>query len=421
MNSEIMRKKILAGWLGKAIGGTLGGPFEGVMDVLSLDFYDPVPQEAMPNDDLDLQVVWIHHLRTQGCREVTPDVLAQAWIKHVQFPFDEYAIGIRNYRQGIPAEDCGWYDNYFGECMGAAIRSELWAALAPGEPERAAGFAWADAVFDHAGDGVWAEVFLAALQSLAFVESDPDVLLDRSLTFLPAESRVRAAIEMARLGCAQGKGWLQIRNEILAAYGKTNFTDVACNLGFTVLGWLAGQGDFGKSICIATNCGYDTDCTAATLGALLGIIDPDSIPQKWIDPIGDKVVVSDPIVGIVPPRTLEELTDWTLEVSAQLKDARPVVGKVHPSYPVKADDALRGYTVAVEPILNGAFTGSEVPTVFEQSEEWHGVWQRIGECYPAGLCASRDLPGGSGGQAEASGLLPVWAEGMGQRESSYRD
>ena len=392
MDSEILRKKILAGWLGKAIGGTLGGPFEGVMDVLSLDFYDPVPAEAMPNDDLDLQLVWIHHLRTQRYREVTPETLAQAWIKHVQFPFDEYGVGIRNYRRGMPAADCGWYDNYFGECMGAAIRSELWAALAPGDPERAAGFAWADAVFDHSGDGVWAEVFLAALQSLAFVESDPDVLLDRSLTFLPAESRVRRAVQIAREGCQAGRDWLAVRKDILDAVGMSNFTDVACNLGFTVLGWLAGKGDFGKSLCIATNCGYDTDCTAATLGALLGIIDPDSIPQKWIDPIGDKVVVSDPIVGIVQPRTLDELTEWTIELADQLKDARPVVGPVRPCKPVEAAQAIRSYTVAVDPVLNGAFTEDTVPALADHSEERYGTWLRPGETHPEGCVVRINFP-----------------------------
>jgi ADP-ribosylation/crystallin J1 len=42
-----------------------------------------------------------------------------------------------------------------------------------------------------------------------------------------------------------------------------------------VLGLLAGEGDFGKSLCIAVNCGNDTDCTGATLGAPLGILYPD--------------------------------------------------------------------------------------------------------------------------------------------------
>ena len=44
------------------------------------------------------------------------------------------------------------------------------------------------------------------------------------------------------------------------------------NIGITVLGLLYGEGDFDKTICLAANCGEDADCTAATAGALFGII-----------------------------------------------------------------------------------------------------------------------------------------------------
>lgn len=62
--------------------------------------------------------------------------------------------------------------------MGAAIRSELWACLAPGDPALAAAYAREDACLDHAEEGLWAEVWLAALQSAAFVESDLQKVID---------------------------------------------------------------------------------------------------------------------------------------------------------------------------------------------------------------------------------------------------
>jgi len=39
--------------------------------------------------------------------------------------------------------------------------------------------------------GVWAEIFLAALESAAFCETDRERLLDTMLGFLPSESRVK--------------------------------------------------------------------------------------------------------------------------------------------------------------------------------------------------------------------------------------
>ena len=49
--------------------------------------------------------------------------------------------------------------------------------------------------------------------------------------------------------------------------------------------------NFKKSIIYAVNCGDDTDCTAATAGALLGIIHGHAaLPEKWKSPIGKKIL-----------------------------------------------------------------------------------------------------------------------------------
>lgn len=323
-------------WLGKAIGGTLGTPHEGKPGPLALSFYDPEPQGILPNDDLDLQLVWLHHLRETGVSAVSPEILSEAWRKHVDFPYDEYAVCRRNsfYPLGTPWQ--GAFDNWFSECMGAAIRSELWACLAPGQPERAAGLAWNDAVCDHAGDGVQAEIFFAALQSAAFIETDTDRLLDQSLDFLPSSSRIRRAICDARKWWSERRDWLVVRNLVAEAYGNDNFTDVAANLAYTVLGWVAGAGDFGKSICIATNCGADTDCTAATLGALLGILSPDDIPGKWRAPVGEAIVLSPQIVGMAPPADIDSLTRLTLDIRKQLEGYSPMIGDILPREPATA-------------------------------------------------------------------------------------
>lgn len=66
--------------------------------------------------------------------------------------------------------------------------------------------------------------------------------------------------------------------------------DAPANIGITMLGWLYGEGDFGRSICIAAGCCEDGDCTAATLGSIMGIImGADKLPEKWIEPIGDEI------------------------------------------------------------------------------------------------------------------------------------
>ena len=308
LNFSDYRAKALGCWLGKAVGGTLGGPYEGHDGSLDLSFYQPVPTEMLPNDDLDLQVVWLETLRRFGL-PVHRQMLAQAWLRHIRLWPDEYGIACRNLEAGLSAPASGAFDNPFVAGMGAAIRTEIWACLAPGDPSLAAKLAREDACVDHDGEGIYAAEYLAALQSMAFVESDRETLLNAAAAFIPADCRVARAIADTRTWWANDGNWRTIREQILAHHANDNFTDVAPNLAFTVLGWLAGENDFGKALCIAVNCGLDTDCTGATLGALLGILGPDTIGEEWLRPIGREMVLSPGMAGMHAPPTLDEFTD----------------------------------------------------------------------------------------------------------------
>ena len=55
------RDKVRACWLGKNIGGTLGAPFEGFRGVYDVSYYThDLSSGVLPNDDLDLQLVWLN-------------------------------------------------------------------------------------------------------------------------------------------------------------------------------------------------------------------------------------------------------------------------------------------------------------------------------------------------------------------------
>jgi ADP-ribosylglycohydrolase len=292
---------------------------------LDLHFYDPVPTEMLPNDDLDLQVVWACVLDQMDEIEVNRHVLAKAWLEHVDFPWDEYGVALRNLKNGLRPPLSGAHDNWFKDGMGAPIRSEIWACLAPGQPDLAADYAYEDACVDHSDDGIWGEMFLAALESAAFVEQDPKVLLHDALNTLPDESCVKQAVADTQNWWDELHDWRAVRELILQHHGHENFTDAPMNIAFTVLGWLAGEGDFSRAICIAANCGKDTDCTAATVGALMGIIDPACIPQKWLAPIGRDLVLSAAITGLNPPGTLDGFTDLVLNLQKRLNGRCPDV------------------------------------------------------------------------------------------------
>ncbi len=314
LSRDDYRRRVHGCWVGKNVGGTLGAPHEGNMSVLDLTYYDPVPTGAIPNDDLELQLVWLAALREHG-PATDERTLTDAWRRWLRYPWDEYGMALWNVNRGLVAPVSGQFANHFGDCMGAPIRSEIWACIAPGCPDLAAEYAYCDGCVDHSREGIWGEVFFASLQSAAFVEPDRDRLLDIGLAMIPVDSRVAQAVRLTRRLHADGLDWRAAREGILAECGHHNFTDAPQNIAFTVLGWLWGE-NASDAMCKAVNCGYDTDCTGATLGAILGLLHgPEVFEQRWIDPVGDDVVCGWGVVDCETPKTIAELTEWTLEVA----------------------------------------------------------------------------------------------------------
>lgn len=315
-------EKVLACWRGKAIGGTLGQQFEGLEGPLDEWFYHPVPDGMVPNDDLDVQVVYASTLASREAPTVDGATLAAAWEAHVRFPWNEYGVALRNLREGLLPPLTGSVDNWFACGEGAAIRSELWACLAPGDPGRAAAFAAIDASFDHAGDGIAAARYLAAAEAAAFDTSDIDAVLDIAERQLDSGTPLAEVVATVR-SLDRSLEWSDARSVVVDRFAGSDFTDVRMNTGFLLIGLLWGR-SFEESICITNNCGGDTDSSTASLAALLGILDPDSLPDRWLAPIGDAIQLSRGIVDLDGPATLQELTQIVADLRHRLPDPRPV-------------------------------------------------------------------------------------------------
>jgi hypothetical protein len=176
--------------------------------------------------------------------------------------------------------------------------------------------AWKDSAVDHAGgEGTYGEMFWAAVESAAFVESDPMTLIRIGLNMIPLSSHVARSIRDAVWCYENGKTWGQAREKIHQLFGTIRQCHAVPNHAFEMIGWLYGS-DFGDRLCKAVNCGYDTDCTGATLGSLLGILEGmKGIPQQWINPVGSEIVLHKFTGDCNAPKTVEELTDRTVALA----------------------------------------------------------------------------------------------------------
>ncbi|MBE7489967.1 MAG: ADP-ribosylglycohydrolase family protein [Candidatus Omnitrophica bacterium] len=284
--------KTLGGWIGKSIGGTVGAFYEGDKSWIEIDPRTMFPREVPPNDDLDLQVLWLKVLEERGASLESSD-LAQAWLEGCWYPFNEYGIFRRNWRLGIHPPMSGKFANQHWETgMGCPIRSEIWGYVFPGAPEIAAEFAWKDGTLDHTEQSVGAEQMFSAMAAMAFFETDIISLAHRFKHYLPEGSVIRKLVDCAFDSYAQGLSLRHARERILLTAGNPEACDSQVNVPFTILSLLHGGMDFEKTILSALACGFDTDCTLATAAAFLGqILGAKCIPESLKNPIGNDLVM----------------------------------------------------------------------------------------------------------------------------------
>lgn len=339
--------KVRGCWTGKNIGGTLGAPFEGEKFTHGLRYYDLKAikrwlknvkywweregvkleidvdkfdfNQPLPNDDLDFQLVYLKMLEERGINLKLNDFV-DFWKKYLyRHWYSEYSWCLYNLKRGLKPPISGVFQNYYIDEMGSPIRSEIWACVAPANPQISATLAWMDSCLDHAGgEGMYGEIFWASIESAAFVIEDPLTLINIGLSMIPLSSQIARCVKEAVRCYKEGVEWGQARERIATLFGHHNACNAVPNHGFIILGWLYGE-DFGDKLCKAVNCGFDTDCTGATLGSILGIIHGFSgIPEEWKKPIGDLITPVPLTVKEGLPLTISELTERTYRVAQKM-------------------------------------------------------------------------------------------------------
>lgn len=316
LNRKEYISKVRGCFIGKNIGGTIGGPFEGAREILDIKGFTTKPGEPLPNDDLDLQLIWLVALEEEGPRYINSEVLSNYWNAYQIMPVNEYGIAKNNINNGFKASIAGdMENNIWKDSNGAWIRTEVWATLCPGAVDNAVSYAIEDAKVDHGfGEGTHAAMFVAALESAAFFESDIEKLIDIGLSKVCKESILHKTISLVRSEYKKGTPWKDVRNKVVDLNKdlRNGWFQAPNNIAYVVIGLLYGELDFKKSMLIAVNCGDDTDCTAATVGSILGIIyGEEKIPNDWKEYIGDSIksLAINPCIFFQGPQTITDLVE----------------------------------------------------------------------------------------------------------------
>lgn len=381
LTSHIYLDKVRGCWIGKNAGGTLGTPIEealGREEPFDIWWYPELREGGLPNDDLEMQLVWLAALEQVGPGLNARD-LARYWLDHIGYNFDEYGLSKTNLRLGLVPPVSGAFNNWFVDCMGSPIRTEIWACVAPGAPRIAARYAYEDAICDHAGgESVYGSLFNVALQSAAFVLTDRHLLIDIALSYIPDESLTARAVRTAIAAFESGVDWKEARRQVLRATPSHVAQYSPINIGFQVIGLLYGK-DFGDALCITVNCGYDTDSSTGTTGSWWGIIDgAEALPERWIAPFGDEISTNESWGGV------RHMTDGTADIPGDLSS---VVDRVALSARrvLASAGLLDGDTVHVE--LGSLYADDAVRALWTKDPmtvEYDGSGPSLSITYPSG-------------------------------------
>ncbi len=331
-SEEALRNKVYGAWLGRVAGCLLGKPVEGVRTdefvpflkesgnypmhryILSTDAPEEVCSkyknfnfrnkcyadtvDGMPVDDDTNYVVLGQYIVSAFGKDFTSEDVMKTWIakQSSNAYFTAEKIAYRNYIDGFEPPYSAIYKNPFREWIGAQIRGDYYGYINPGNPEKAAEMAFNDSAISHIKNGIYGEMFVSAMLACAAVTDNIIDIIEGGLAQIPATSRlyksVKNIINKYDSGISSEECFDYIHEEYDEHTGY-GWCHTISNAMIVVASLLYGEGDFGKSICLAVQTGFDTDCNGATVGSVMGMRNgANSIDEVWTNPLNDKINTS---------------------------------------------------------------------------------------------------------------------------------
>ncbi|HHW09778.1 MAG TPA: ADP-ribosylglycohydrolase family protein [Firmicutes bacterium] len=368
-------ERVYAGVLGKIIGVYLGRPVEGwsyeriTAEIGEVDTFlqqrRGVPLIAA-DDDISGTFTFLRALPDHGNSiEITPRQIGHTWLNYI-IPNRSIlwwgGLGISTEHTaflrlccGIPAPQSGSMalnGPVMAEQIGAQIFIDGWAMVAPGDPELAAELARRAASVSHDGAAVHAAQVLAAMEALAFVETDRLKLVAAGLAVIPKDSIIRRLIEDIREWWAAEPDWRRARQKLDDQYGYSKFPGnchVVPNHGLIILAFIYGDDDFRRTLTIVNTCGWDTDCNSGNLGCLMGIKNGlagiDGSAADWRMAVADRLYLPTADSGRVITDALRE-TYEIVNIGRALRQWPPLLPKDVARFHFEAEGAVQGFQVA---------------------------------------------------------------------------
>lgn len=357
--SGALEDRVLGGWLGRSAGCLLGQPVEAWMRDRILGFLKdtnnypieryfssdipeelrkrwdvtdgPGPYDALhknwinlidcmkEDDDLNYTIFSLKILERRG-RDFTSEDVAYGWLTSLPYLLTCSAerIAYRNIANMMSPPESATFGNPYREWIGAQIRTDLYGWVNPCDPATAAEMAWRDGRISHTKNGLYGAMFAASMCAAAFSGCSAEEVIRQGLGQIPAQCRLAVAVEEVLEWHKRNMSAEEAICKVHASWNEADPYDwcyVTPNAMLVAIALLWGNGDFTRTIGLAVEAGFDTDCNAATAGSILGVmLGGKAIPANWTDPMKNKIQSG---VHGYPEMTISELVARTVALAKQ--------------------------------------------------------------------------------------------------------
>lgn len=285
-----------------------------------------------PDDDIHYSLLGLKVLEEKG-RDFQWQDVADMWNQSLPYSYicTAEAQAILNYNIGVPRirmrsqyvtpEFTRHHNNPYREWIGAQIRADGWAYCCAGNPELAAEFAWRDAHWTHTANGIYGEMFFAAMIAAAFVVSDPQHLVEIALSEIPEHCKLAEAIRQALVWIDECDDFEAFMEQVEHDYSSMSHIHTVNNALIVIMALFYGEMNPDRSLAIAVMAGLDTDCNGATVGSIVGAINGHKQFGGVLKaPLNDTIK---PMVFGFENITMTELAQRTLAVHKTIRVSSP--------------------------------------------------------------------------------------------------
>ena len=258
---------------------------------------DNVKDASPADDDTTYTVLGLKMIESFG-RDFSSNDALETWMRFLPIvttcTAERYTY--RNAARGLLPPETAKYQNPYREYIGAQIRADFFGYANPGNPKEAAFMAFKDGAISHVGNGIYGEMWVAAMIAIAAVCNDPETIICQALEQIPQNCRLREHVLDVVNNYKNNMSEEDSRAFLHERYNENielEWGYVLTNAAVVAHGILYGEGDFAKSICFAVQCGFDTDCNGATVGSVVGMMVGESkIDSYWYDTFHKKLLTS---------------------------------------------------------------------------------------------------------------------------------